>query len=332
MAPKAPFLFLDTSATFDSTQLNLMKKSLLIIVLVVSISFLASAQKEYKLQYSFKKGDTYEWSQSASVKQHIAGPGFDQNNETTVTANAVMKVTELTSKGGAKFEIEYTKLYTNIPQANMLMDSEGDTTKNLPNKVMRAMKGKKFNFSLTKDGTVESIENTENLWAGLTAANGFKDAEVTQMKQTLENSFGKNSIKSSLEAAMIKYPEHKIKVGLTWNNKIETGAPIPLKTENVWTLESAEDPAAVVVGDGQIATTDTTKVITLQQGFKATTNFKGRRVVKSHVNLATGWPESCKAYAEQKGSMILLAGGQIPEDMKMQMEVSVESEYAIKKK
>jgi len=309
-----------------------MKKLFLVSVLVAGISVLALAQKEYKLQYSFKKGDTYQWSQSASVKQHIAGPGFDQNIETTVTANALIKIVEVNSKG-AKFEMEYTKLlYTNGPPANIQMDSEGDTTKNLPNKIMQAMKGKKFNFTLTKDGTIESIENSENLWAGLTAANGFKEAQVAPLKQALENSFGKNSIKSSLEAAMVKYPEQKIKVGLTWNSKNETGAPIPLKTENVWTLESAEDPAAVVVGDGQIATTDTTKVITLPQGFKATTNFKGRRVVKSHVNLATGWPETCKAYAEQKGSMILLAGGQIPEDMKMQMEVNVESEYTIKKK
>jgi len=308
-----------------------MKRIVVAAVLCIGLTFFASAQKEYKLQYSFKKGDAYEWSQSALVKQHIAGPGFDQNSETTVTANALMKVTELTTNG-AKFEIEYTKLYTNIPQANILMDSDGDTTKNLPNKIMQAMKGKKFNFSLTKDGTVESIENIENIWAGLTAANGFKEEQVTPTKQGLENSFGKNSIKSNLEAAMIKYPEHKIKVGLTWNSKFETGAPFPLKTENVWTLESAEDAAAVVVGDGQIATTDTTKVITLPQGFKATTNFKGRRVVKSNVSLTTGWPEKSKTYAEQKGSMTLLAGGQIPEDMKMQMEVSNESEYTIKKK
>jgi hypothetical protein len=194
------------------------------------------------------------------------------------------------------------------------------------------MKGKKFNFMLTKKGAVESIDNVDNLWSGLTTANGFKEAQVTSMKQLLENSFGENSIKSSLEGAMIKYPDHKIKVGLTWSSTHETGVPIPLKTENTWTLESVEDPAAVVVGDGQIATTDTTKIITLQQGFKATTNFKGRRVVKSHVDLITGWPETSKSYAEQKGSMVLQAGGQIPEDMKMQMEVTTESEYTIRKK
>ncbi|HEV8513873.1 MAG TPA: DUF6263 family protein [Cyclobacteriaceae bacterium] len=308
-----------------------MKKFLSLSALFVGITFFASAQKEYKLQYSFKKGDTYDWSQSASMKQHIAGNGFEQNVETVIKASALMKITELTSKG-AKFEIEYTKLSANISPGNMQMDSEGDTTKNLPNKIMQVMKGKKFNFVLTKDGAIESIENDENLWSGLTTANGFKEDQVAQYKQGLQNSFSKNSIKNSLETAMIKYPENKVKVGLTWNSKNEITAPIPIKTENVWTLESAQDPAAVVVGDGQIATTDTTRVITLPQGFKATTNFKGRRVVKSHVNLATGWPETSKAYAEQKGFMILLAGGQIPEDMKMQVDSSTEAEYSIKKK
>jgi len=307
-----------------------MKKILFLSALIVGTSFLATAQKEYKLQYSFKKGDTYEWTQSKSVKQHLAGGGLDQNNESSLKANALMKVVEVTPKG-AKFEMEYTKLYDNIPAANMLMDSDGDTTKNLPNKIVRAMKGRKFNFTLAKDGTVESVENDENIWAGLTLANGFKEAEIAPMKQLLEYAFGKNLIKATLEDAMVKYPEHKIKVGITWNNQNEIGAPLPLKTENVWTLESAVDPTAVVVGDGQIATIDSTKVITLQ-GFKATTNFKGRRVVKSHVNLATGWPETSKAYAEQKGSMILLAGGQIPQDIKMDMELSTDSEYTIKKK
>src|SRR6185369_3172396 len=168
-----------------------MKKILSLSALFVGITFLASAQKEYKLQYSFKKGDTYDWSQSASMKQHIAGNGFEQNVETVIKASALMKITELTSKG-AKFEIEYTKLSANISPGNLQMDSEGDTTKNLPNKIMQVMKGKKFNFVLTKDGAIESIENDENLWSGLTTANGFKEDQVAQYKQGLQNSFSKN--------------------------------------------------------------------------------------------------------------------------------------------
>src|SRR5579871_3298814 len=150
-----------------------MKRVLLLAAFFASNS-LAFAQKEYKLQYTFKKGEAFEWNQTVTVKQHLAGPGFDQNNESSVIANALVSVIEVTATG-AKFEIEYTKLLTKIGQANLTLDSEGDTTKNLQNKVMRALKGKKFQFNLLKNGTVESIENTDNLWSGLTPANGFKE-------------------------------------------------------------------------------------------------------------------------------------------------------------
>ncbi|MBS1680725.1 MAG: hypothetical protein JST48_03360 [Bacteroidetes bacterium] len=308
-----------------------MKKTTLLAAFVACCSFAVNAQKEYKLQYTFKKGDTYEWAQSSTVKQHIAGPGFDQNIESAVKANATMKVIELTSNG-AKFEMEYTKLSTSSQQAGINMDSEGDTTKNFPNKALQAIKGKKFNFTINKNGEIESVENTENLWSGMTAKNGFAEAQVAMMKQQLENQLGKNSIKVSLENTLVKYPENKIKVGLTWNNKVETGAPLPLKTDYVWTLESATHPSGVLVGDGQIGTTDTTKVMPLQQGLRATTNFKGRRVERTNINLETGWPESSKSYAEQKGFMMLLAGGQIPEDMKMDVEITTDLESTLKKK
>ncbi|MGC4020936.1 MAG: DUF6263 family protein [Cyclobacteriaceae bacterium] len=276
-----------------------MKNTLMLAALVACASFSAYAQKEYKLQYSFKKGETFEWAQSSSVKQHIAGPGFEQNNESTSKVSALMKVTEVTSTG-AKFEMEYVKISTVSPQAGINMDSEGDTTKNMLNKIMQAMKGKKFNFTVSKAGIIESIENTDNLWSGVTAKNGFPDAQAGPMKAQLENSFGKNAIKQGLESGFIKYPDNKIKVGLTWNNKTEIGVPIPLKTDYTWTLESATDPAGVLVGDGQITTTDTTKVVTLQQGLKATTNFKGRRVLKGNVNLSTGWPETFKILCRTK--------------------------------
>lgn len=306
-----------------------MKKIISLTLSVVCISFFASAQKEYKLQYSFKKGDAYEWSQTAATKQHIAGPGFDQNIESNTNVNATMKVTELTATG-ARFEVEYTKLYTKSTQA--VMDSDGDTAKNVPNKILQSMKGKKFNFTLLKNGTVESIDNIENLWSGISSIKGIPEGQGVQMKQAMENTFGKNPFKSSLEIGMVNYPDQKIKVGITWKSKTELVTPIPLATDNTWTLESIAEPTAVVTSDGIIATTDTTKVISPQPGLKATTNFKGRRVTKGTINVASGWPQSCKSYSEQKGTMLLQAGGQIPEDMQIQMEISTDSEYTIKKK
>jgi hypothetical protein len=217
-----------------------------------------------------------------------------------------------------------------LPQGEMNMDSEGDTSV-VFTKLVRAMKEKKFNFTLAKNGTVESVDGIENLWSGFGKL-GLNEAQVGQLKQSLEQSFGKESFKKSMEGAFVYYPDQKVKEGSTWKSINSANSKLPIQTENVWTLESITEPNAVVVSDGIISTTDTTKVITPQPGLRATASLKGRQVTKSTVAVAHGWPLTCKSYSEIKGSMTLLAGGQIPEDMKMQMEITTESEYIIKKK
>ena len=175
------------------------------------------------------------------------------------------------------------------------------------------------------------MEGTDNLWSGFGKL-GLSEAQLGQMKPALDQSFGKDSFKRSMEGAFVYYPEQKVTAGSTWKNIHIGNNKLPIQTENVWTLESIAEPTAVVISDGVISTTDTTKVIAPQPGLRATASLKGRQVTKSTVSVAHGWPLTCKSYSEIKGNMTLLAGGQIPEDMKMQMEVTTESEYTIKKK
>src|SRR5258708_26515675 len=212
---------------------------------------------------------------------------------------------------------------------DQLMDSEGDTS-NVFNKIMRSMKGKKFQFTLSKYGLVESVDNIENLWSGMDKLS--QDPQVAQLKVAMERSFGKSAFKRSIESSLVYYPEEKVQAGATWKHNIVGGMELPLQTANNWKLESVTEPTAIVTSDGEITTTDTTKVIPLMGAFKATANLKGRQVIKSTISITHGWPQTCKSYSEIKGKMILLAGGQIQEDMPMQMEIATEAEYTIKKK
>lgn len=57
----------------------------------------------------------------------------------------------------------------------------------------------------------------------------------------------------------------------SWKQKVSSvNVVLPLQADNVWTLESVTEPTAVVVSDGVISTTDTTKVIPMMGVFKAT--------------------------------------------------------------
>lgn len=290
------------------------------VAILCSFTFLP---KEVQFHYVFKKGDAYEFVQTSSINQHFVVAGTDQTLTSSINSVMQMKTVEVMGTS-AKFEVEYSKVSTKTetPQGPIVMDSEGDTT-NMMNRMLNLMKGKKFQFTMTKNGTVESVENIDNLWS---------DPRVSQMIPALEQSFGKVTFMRTIENVFAFYPEEKLKPGSTWKNTSSLGMPWPLQVANSWSLESVNEPNAVIVNDGIITTSDSTMVINLQQGVRSTVNMKGRQVLKITVSPAHGWPQSSKSYYEVKGKMTLQAGGQIPGDMQMQMEIKNESEYLIKKK
>ncbi|GHN00219.1 hypothetical protein WSM22_17080 [Cytophagales bacterium WSM2-2] len=297
-----------------------MKKiaSIALVVITCSFTFLP---KETQLHYVFKKGDAYEIVTVSSTTQHYTVAGTDQNVTQTLNSVLQMKIVDVLGTS-AKFEVEYSKISSKAdsPMGANVMDSEGDTT-NAMNKALWSMKGKKFNFIMKKNGTVESVENIDNLWS-----------KVGAMKAAMEQSFGKNFFVRSIENVFAFYPEEKLKPGSTWKNPSTLGTALPLQVQNNWTLESVNEPNVVLVNDGAITTTDSTKVVSLQGGVKSLVNMKGRQVIKITASVAHGWPETSKSYYEVKGKMMLQPGGQIPEEMEMQMEIKGEAEYMVKKK
>jgi len=306
-----------------------MKRIVAVAVTAVLCAF-TNPPKELQLKYVFKKGDSFELTQNVIQVQNIAVAGQEIKTEIGTKGALLMKTLEASSNN-AKFEIEYTSisLKTKSTQGDVAMDSEGDTT-NALNKMASKMKGRKFVFTLSKFGIVESVENIENLWS---AIGTVTDPLAAQMKAQLEKSMGKAAFKRSIENSFAYYPDQKVQAGSTWKQKVSAvNDVLPLQADNVWTLESVAEPTAVVVSDGVISTTDSTRVIPMMGAFKATANLKGRQVTKSTVSTTHGWPQTCKLYSELKGKMMLLAGGQIPEDMPMQMESTTEAEYVLKKK
>src|ERR1700741_4402969 len=114
-----------------------MKKILALVVVAITCAF-ANAPKEIQLRYVFKKGESFEWSQTAMVTQHIVVAGTEQNVETGIKGTTLMKTIEV-SGGNAKFEIEYLNISMKLKTAGVdqLMDSEGDTS-SVFNKIMRS--------------------------------------------------------------------------------------------------------------------------------------------------------------------------------------------------
>jgi hypothetical protein len=78
---------------------------------------------------------------------------------------------------------------------------------------------------------------------------------------------------------------------------------------------------ASVNADGIFTTADKEKTIELPNGFKAKVDLNGAQQMKSTVNVKTGWANDLLLHAEMKGKMLLLAGGMLPMDVEVPMEI-----------
>jgi hypothetical protein len=102
--------------------------------------------------------------------------------------------------------------------------------------------------------------------------------------------------------------------------------------ENTWSVVSLSSSEANLYADGVYSTMDKEKTFNLPGGLKAKSDLSGKQAVKSTVNAKTGWPSKQVLLVELKGTMTLLAGGMIPQDMEVPMEILSETTYTITRK
>jgi hypothetical protein len=300
-------------------------------LILVATAFTFPA-KEIKLEYTFKTGDQYEFVQNFvhKSKQNIPGMG-EMAVDANIDATMAFKVVEVTSTG-AKIEARYTKMKasTTSPMMNVTLDSEG-AQDNIQNKLVKVMMDKNFTFNVSKRGVIEKVEGTENMYSGFSTL-GLDEATLAQVKQSMQQTMSDKTIKTSLENAFVLYPETKVKENDTWKNTADLVMNFTGKIENAYVFKKLDGDQATIESDGNITTVDKEKITSMPGGIKTKADLAGRQVVSGKVNVKTGWPSEVKSLAEIKGQMKYLAGGMIPEDMDVPMEMTIEGTYTITKK
>ncbi|MBT1705460.1 DUF6263 family protein [Chryseosolibacter indicus] len=294
------------------------------ILLLFTSLLLFITPADVRLQYSFKTGDQYELNQSSTqtIKQSIPAMG-----EIKIDINSggalLFKVVELQGSS-AKIEAKYTKLkvVSKSIMGDINLDSEGSDD-NPQNKLVKSVINKPFFFTLSKNGKVDNVNGTESL---------LQDNDNPVVKQVLEQFLNPSSLKSNLELALINYPDEKIQEGHQWKNSTELPINYPIQIDNTWSLKKIEGSVASIDADGLLATRDKDKITALPNGIKSKADLNGRQALVAKVNTKTGWPNEIKILSEIKGKMTLLAGGFIPEDMDVPMEIVSESKFTIVKK
>ena len=297
-------------------------KALRLVVLVFIACAFTNTAKEVKLEYIFKVGDVHEWIQTTkqTITQSVPGAG-EMSVNVSLDGAMQLRVVALTATG-AKVETTYSKIkmLMKMPMGDVTMDSEGgDDT--IQNKLMKTMTKKPFYIFMNKQGIIE------NLYSGVSEL-GMEPAAADQAKQSLQQAMSEQSIKASIEMSLMQYPTAKVKTGDTWKNTISTALNFPMQINNTWTFEKLEGTVASIVSDGVIVTIDKDKPTTIN-GMQAKVDLGGRQMTKGTVDLKSGWSSKMEVLSEIKGKMTLLAGGMVPQDMDVPMEILSESTFTI---
>lgn len=300
------------------------------VLLFLTASAFTFPAKEVKLEYVFKVGDEYTLNQTTNqtIKQSIMG--MDQVAENLIVGQMKYKVASVTDTG-AKLEMRFLKLKSSLKSVmgEKAMDTEGDS-ESTENKVLKSMMNKIVLISISKQGIVE-VENSDNLWTGMDDL-GLDEATLAQMKIVMEQMMGKKSLKNSLEQAMVYYSDKKVKQGDTWFSKNAFPMDFPIESNNTWSLANLAGDAAKVNNDATFATLDKNKTVNMPGGIQAKMDLAGNQATKADVNAKTGWPTEIHITSTLKGKMTLLAGGMIPTDMDVPMEILTQITYTIVKK
>jgi hypothetical protein len=303
-----------------------------VLCILFALAAFVSGKKEITLQYSFKPGDQYEWTQSTkqTIKQTLPGMG-DLTMEVKADGAFKLKVLQLTATG-ARIEAQYVKIKveSNSPMVNMNFDSGGDGD-DIQSKMVRSMIGRPFYLYLTNQGVIEKVEGVDVLFSGINEL-GLDDAAKARVKKLLEETVGGTSIKSSLEAGFLAYPANKIKAGDTWKSSGALPLNFPIAIANQWTLQQMDGSSVTLQAAGDVSTVDREKVTTLPNGMKSKVDLAGLQTVIGKVNLKTGWPTQVKVTSDIAGKMVLVAGGMLPSDMEIPMTIRTESDFIITKK
>lgn len=305
-----------------------------IVTFVIGIcTGLFPVAKEVNLQYKFKTGEQFEYVQVSKQNAVQILPGMgEMKMDGTLGGTMLLKIKSVDPSGSARIETHYSKLKmaTNSFILSMSMDSEGSQEED-GNKIIKSLTGKTFFFTLTKTGKVENVEGVENLYSELGSL-GLDEDVVAKTRKALQQTINDKSIKTLLENGLVAYPEKAVKTGDSWNTSSVQAVNFPMKIDNKWSLKDADDANANIVCEGNLTTIDKEKVNNLVNGMKSKSDLNGTQRMNSHVDLKTGWPKEVKILSDIKGTMTLLAGGLIPQDMEIPMTVKIETSYSIVKK
>lgn len=207
------------------------------------------------LKFNLPKGSGYDYNMDLdmNMKGNMGGRIMNANNK--MSAGYHFGVID-DSSGWKKVESTISRIAMNVDAGGVGIDYDSDKPVDSSNvingtigKVLGAMKGSRFTFTMNEKGEVGSITGiNEMMQKMMDAVPG-----AGPMAENLSKSFNEENFKQNIQQAFGMYPGKPIKQGDTWTNTMITNNNgVTMKLDNTYKLESVNGDNANVTVNSKI--------------------------------------------------------------------------------
>lgn len=190
-----------------------------------------------KIELNLFKGQSFIQSSASDV---ITRQGIKEKETTStmlINCNIKYSVTDV-SNSIYSINATYQKYDMRMLSANKaIIISSELPEKNPVSKTLSTLKGKSFQFKITKSGKIIEVKNTQSLYLGLyDQVPNISEVQKSAIKTLTQQSYEEKNFIINLENSFSVIPNHPVKVGDTWAAKRELESTISINLDVTYKL------------------------------------------------------------------------------------------------
>jgi hypothetical protein len=301
-----------------------MKKCLTLFFLLAHI---ACFGQKVTLALNLTKGNTYYITSHAKMDISQTVKGQQQDITTTINGRVSYKVTAVKDSVYV-MEVRYESIGMQMAMQGQNFDfySGKKDTSDIFSTLLSGLINKPFSIVITRKGKILSIDNMENLYAGMfDNLPQLTAGQKTQVKAQIMKSFGPDSFRGTMEQAIAVYPEAKVAKNDQWvvNTKVES--VMTAKTKTTYTLDDITENTYNLHGVAVIQSDDKDEYKEANGLPMKFTNVTGASTIDLKLDKTTGWINEEKAIIMITSTIDVKDNPKTPGGMTIPMTVSGET-------
>ena len=297
-----------------------MKK--ILFVALAALALISCQGNKEVLTLNLEKGGTYYQTSNSDAQIVQTISGNEMNLNMNIYGSTSFKVLDIT-EDAYEMEVRYQELVLSIkmPQGAMEFSSKNPTEGDYMSMALNTMINKPFYMTLSKSGKPIKVTHFDAIINQM--LNGFDQLPPMQKEQLatqIKESYGEESIMSSLEMAMAVLSKDPVSEGSQWNISTELSTGFKGTSEVEYTLVSKTNESIKLEGKGTVATKDSTEIV-MAGGMETTNNLSGTFTSNIVLDPNTRWIKSAEIIQDISGTTNLVGNPQFPEGLSIPMKI-----------